>query len=387
MSKHVSPLELDVVRTITPQTQQVLQDMGLWENGDVWTPSIMWELARGEDSDGVKMYEKICFEQVILSVRKMAKGRIVPLMNEYVLALEGEGESREYVKDAFEYAMLFEQKTVLKKLVERFRKSMDLEEWGTVYDLMLEVLEGSLSEKGIIRKSRDAVGHVYETVLKTRLELLEMFAYERLGYPEKSVSLIDHLPEQFLRIKPGFTKSVLASRAMLCIANSLLYVKGNIGQAEKYYSNVLDNSMTPEAVRAYAHHGLALATLYKEGGGLPHLEKAIDYAERLGLNDYRDRLKKNDYPFLRNVSGEQFDVEGVDVEEQIHQYVVRGECERALVMIKELESQGRDTALLEYYKGKATKDKNVLAYALKRLEVENQAFLLPLIKEEMGIPV
>ncbi|SDC06972.1 AimR family lysis-lysogeny pheromone receptor [Shouchella lonarensis] len=385
MSKDVKAVELDTVRDITDKTRELLESIGLWGKADAWTPAMMWHLAKGENSDGIKMRDQICFEQVILATKRMVPERMMDLMNEYICALDR--ESRDHLKDAMEYATLYNQKEVLRKIIERNRNDVHLEEWLMVYSLLLEVLEGNLSYKGIINKSRDLVGHVFDTVLKTRLELLEVYAYERLGYTEKATSLIDHLPEKFLRIQQGFTKSVLASRAALSMANCLLFVKGDSERAHQQYLSAVKNDSPSEVMLAYVNHGLGLSTLFFEDGRcLQYIRKAISHAKQAGLTEYAEMLEREDYPFIRNVQGEKFDLTGVVQEEKIHQYIVRGNSEEALRLIEEVEKQGKDSAFLTYYKGKATKDKFTLARALERFEVESKLHLLPLVKREIGIP-
>ncbi|SDB95544.1 AimR family lysis-lysogeny pheromone receptor [Shouchella lonarensis] len=372
------------VDAIAEETEKLLRKMELWENPDAWSPALMRHLARGTDVDQNKYSSLLTFEQVMLAVKKVTPDRVAQFMNEYALALE----SHSHIQDAFEYAVAFQQVDILKQLLEQHKSNVYLEEWTTVYRLLLEVIQRKLSYKGVISKARDLVGHVESEVLKVRLELLEVHAHEQLGCLENTISLVDHMPGKLVKIEPSFMKSVLLSRASLSMGTGLLRVKGDFKKAREVFTEVVDNPATPEAMLAPALHGLGLATLcgLDRKEALPHYEQAIFYAKKAGLVAYAERLENEYYPFARNICGEQFDLTGIAPCEQVHQYIVRCEVDKALEMISQLEAEGNQSACLTWYRGIATGKEAVLWEALDRFEVENQSYLRPFVKQEIQFP-
>lgn len=323
----------------------------------------------------------LSFEEVMLAVKKASPEQMVLLMNGYALSVESQG----HIEDAFEYSVAFQQIDVLKRLLDRHDH---LTEWSSVYELFLDILQRKIQYKDIISKARDLVGQVESPKLKVRLELLEVHAHEQLGHVERTLALVDHMPEKLSKIKPSFMKSVLLSRASLSMATGLLRVKGDFTKAREMFSSVVENPITPEAMLAPAYHGWGLATLCgsDKKEALVYYKKAMFHAKRAGLTNYFERLESEYYPFARNICGEYFDLTDVAPIEQVHQNIVRCEVQKATEMIEELEAEGGESACLTWYKGIATGKDVFLWDALERFEVENQAYLLPFVKHEIQFP-
>ncbi|WZY00399.1 AimR family lysis-lysogeny pheromone receptor [Bacillus sp. FSL W7-1360] len=365
----------DTLRRITKETEERLKQMNLWGNGKEWTPALMRQLAREE-------VNAFSFEQVAYSTKKMAKPRMIELMNEYTLSLH----SLPHVKDSFEYAAVFQQRDILHQLIERYQDDERLTEWIDVHRLVLLVLEDQFTYEEIIDEARNLDVNVKEPVLKTRLKILVTNAYAKLGKFEKMFLLLQGLVDELSEFEAGYTKSVLASRALLLVGNYYLYGKGDVDNAEKNYLAVTVNESTPEAVKVAPNHGLGLIMMCKGDRKQCsyYFGEAMRIAKETGQHLYKECLEREYYPAARNTLGETFDLLGVVPEEIAHQHIVRGDCENALELIKELESLGRESPHLMWYKGKATKNKEFLRSAMEQFENGRGVFLAHIIRKELG---
>ncbi|SDB85580.1 AimR family lysis-lysogeny pheromone receptor [Shouchella lonarensis] len=378
MSKYYTLVsEADAVHMIIVETEKRLKQLDLqWENKE-WSGALMQQLA-GED------YFTWSFEKVAYAVKKRAKSRTAEMMNEYVLSLK----HLPHVKDSFEYAVLFQQTEVLQLLLERHQDNEDLKEWISVYRLLLQCLRGQLTHKEVVTEARHLDVGVKEPMLKLRLRLLAAHSYEQLWQFDEALFLLENSISSFHCLEPCYMKSVLASRALLSIGNSFLYGEGDIERAAVNYLGIVENESTPDTMKADVNHGLGLVMMCKKDSVMcaHYFQEAIFYAKETGKHAYRECLEHEYYPFARNILGEQFDLSGVVHEEQIHQHIVRGEYEKAIRMIEELEQARKSSIPLVWYKGMATGKKEFLWSALEQFEAGNGVFLASLIRRELENP-
>ncbi|SDC20159.1 AimR family lysis-lysogeny pheromone receptor [Shouchella lonarensis] len=367
----------NTLRRITEDTEKRLKQMNLWNKDKEWTPALMRRLGR-ED------FREFSFEQVAYSVKKMAKSRMTALMNEYALSLH----SLPHIKDAFEYAALFQQRDILHQLIERYHDDECLVEWVHVYRLLLRVLEDPFTYEEIIDEARHLDVNVKEPVLKIRLKILAANAYDQMGSIRESSLLLERLVDDLWKIETGYTKSVLASRTLLLVGNYYLYGEGDVENAEKNYLAVTVNESTPEAAKVAPNHGLGLIMMCK-GDRLQcayYFQEAIRIAKETGQYAYQECLERQYYPFARSILGETVSVEGITLEEQAHQYIVRGEREKALRLIGELEVSVKSDPHLTWYKGMATGKKELLWSALGQFKEKSYAHLVMLIQQQLESP-
>ncbi|SDB83603.1 AimR family lysis-lysogeny pheromone receptor [Shouchella lonarensis] len=364
---------VDTIRRITIETEKRLARMYLVDDKE-WTLPLMRQLASNE----THMFD---FEQVIYAVKKVAKSRMIELMNEYTLSLQ----HIPYIKVSFEYAVLFGQKGVLRQLLKHYQDNENLIEWVTTYRLLLRVAERELSYDQVIEEARRLSTYVKEPILMIRLKLLAADAYDKLGKTKETASLLEGVIEELYAVEAGYMKSVLASRALLLVGNYFLYGKGDAEKAENNYLAVVTTDATPDTVKVGAYHGLLLVMMCKGDRAqcAYYFGEAIQLAKETGKHVYQECLEREYYPFVRNILGETFSAEGVCPEERAHQYIVRGEHEKALHLIDELEIAGKGDSILTWYKGKATGNKELLLSALAAFEEEHYAFLVSLIRQEL----
>ncbi|SDB90902.1 AimR family lysis-lysogeny pheromone receptor [Shouchella lonarensis] len=376
-----------VPKQISKDTRIYLQQAGLWEEESAWTDRVMRDLALSRDKDGQPV---LAFEQVMFAVRTFAADRLVSLMNEYSLALQ----SPDHIRDAFEYAVQYRQVDLLEQLVKWGEDRDSLKEWALVYRLFLDVMKERVTHEETIEQARDLVGHVTSSLLKVRLELLEVHVYLKLGCHARTAGLGEKVPKQLEQAKESFAKKVAESRAKFHIAYDLLYNQGKQAEAEKHVMQSVLNGATPETMLAYCYHLLSYATLLRPVSpesamlevdplSMQYIQRALFYAEETGLKEYSKCLQTRDLPFIWNMNGEQFDLDGIDPYEQVHQYIVRGERETVLQLIEKLEREGQVGAFLIFYKGKATKSASLLAEAMRRFVQEGWTNMLPLVEQEV----
>ncbi|WZY00711.1 AimR family lysis-lysogeny pheromone receptor [Bacillus sp. FSL W7-1360] len=376
-----------VPEQISVETKDYLQQMGLWEKEDAWTNQVMRDLALSRDEQG---HPVLSFEQVMLAVRTFASDRLILLINEYSLALQ----TAEHIRDAFEYAVQYRQIDLLEQLIKWGEDRDSLKEWARVYQLLLDVMKENITHEETIDQARDLVGHVTDPLLKVRLELLEVATYLKLGYHTKAAYLGKKVPKKLAQVEECFAKKVAESRAGFQIAYDLLYNQGKSEEAERHVAQSVINGATPEVMLAYCYHLLSHATLLRPNSSdsnmsdpsplsMQYIQRAVFYAEEMGLEDYSGSLQEQDLPFVWNVNGERFDIEGVNPREQVHQYIVRNEHEKALWLIEELERAGNTNAFLIFYRGKATGSTSLLAQAMRRFAQEGLMNLLPLVEREV----
>ncbi|WZY01474.1 AimR family lysis-lysogeny pheromone receptor [Bacillus sp. FSL W7-1360] len=374
-----------VPEQMSTDTKNYLRKIGLWEKESAWTNQAMRDLALSRDEHGQTV---LAFEQVTFAVRTFASNRLILLMNEYVLALQ----TTEHIRDAFEYAVQYRQIDLLEELTKWGEERDSLKEWGLVYQLLLDVLKERITHEETIDQARDLVGSVTDPLLKVRLELLEVFSYLKLGYYMKAAYLDEKVSKKLAQVKESFAKRVVESWVEFQIAYHLLYNRGKSEEAERHVVQSVINGATPETMLAYCYHLLAYAAFTMPASrkhlsiepSIHHIQQSLYYAERTGLQGYRDCLQTRDLPFLLNANGKIFELEkNIDPEEQVHQYVIRGEREKALFLAKELEQSGQNSALLTFYQAKAARDLDHLCGMLLETSQEDHVFLLPMVKREM----
>ncbi|WZY01411.1 AimR family lysis-lysogeny pheromone receptor [Bacillus sp. FSL W7-1360] len=365
-------------RKITADTKDYLHRTGLWDKPSLWTTDTMRHLALSREEAGT--IPCLSFEQVFFAVKSFAPERIVPLMNEYALAVQAIG----HIKDAFEYAIQYRQAELLTQLIEWHKENKSLTEWRQVYQLLLEVLQENISDEETIDKARDLTGYVTESLLKMRLESLEIRSYLRLGYYPKTASLRERMNKQLKHIKPSFAKSVTMSRAGFQIAYDLLYNQGKAKEAEQYLLDCVLDEVMVDAMCSACYHLLSYTALLRPSYVcLGYMQRSIAYAERAGLKEQVQVLSSQGYPFVCNVHGERFDLADVDPEEQVYQHIVRGNNEKALQLAEELERDEKGSTCLIFYKGIASGDVTLLAEAMRCFAEENRIHLLPLVEREL----
>ncbi|SDB81599.1 AimR family lysis-lysogeny pheromone receptor [Shouchella lonarensis] len=377
-----------VPQHIKEHTKNQLQRMDLWENERAWTHKAMHNLALERHEHG---HPLLPFEQVLYSVRTFASDRFVQLMNEYVLALQ----TPSHIRDAFEYAVQYRQTDLLELLIHQSKDRESLKEWALVYELLLDVdvMRGRFSHEETISQARDLLGHVKAPFLKARLELLEVATYLKLEYHARAAYASEKIFRLLENVDDSYAKRIVESHTEFQIAYDLLYNQGKLSEAEKRLGQSIVNGATPETMLAYHCHLLAYATFLMPIShetnlvepSIEYIQQALFYAEQTGSRAYSQRLRAQDLPFIWNSAGKIFELEDVnqiDPSEKVHQYIVRGEREKALLLADELERSGQNSVFLTLYKAKA--ERNIIRLYDILLETpQDHVYLLPLVKQEI----
>lgn len=321
------------------------------------------------------------FEEWMLIVKHVKPEESVPIMNTYAMHVNKLHD----VRDAFEYASIHEQMNVLEQLLNKHRADDLLTEWIQVYRLIFENLSNSYTLQEVLEKAKNLYGEINNPLARMRLEIVELTTYYKLGSVRNTLFMADKFKSSFSTIKPSYMKSALASRVSLLIGLGKLYGEGDREGAENYLFAVNVNDTTPDTVRASSYHALSNTKLIGDKNMcLDYTRKAIKFARQAGLVEYEQALEKEQIPFIKNLYGEIFDLPiNTPEKEQIHQYIVRNEIEHAKKLIEKLENESNDNLFLLYYRGKATKDLNLLMQALSHFSIFGRADMVPLVQRDI----
>ncbi|WZX99419.1 AimR family lysis-lysogeny pheromone receptor [Bacillus sp. FSL W7-1360] len=362
---------------LTPEMIIQLQQLECWRRDQQWTEEVMHGLAANAGANQSRLF----FDQMMYTVKKRAPKQLVKFMNVYIRGLK----YGVHVRDSFEYAALFEQMSLLKELLARYADEESLKEWVEVYQFLSDAVEFSWESEKIFQTVSDLIHRISDKELQVRLFTVQLIACAYLGYKEKLVAVFNMAEREVEGLEQSFMKNSLVSRIALEAAYISFYVKGEFDAAEKLYMQVIANNATPYAWLARASHGLSLVTLFKSRTFcMRQLKKAMTYAKEANMLDFYDMLVNEVHPFILNMYGEYFDVEGVVPEEQVHQYVVRGDKERALQLAQEMEDSGKGSSFLVFYRAKALKSLTLLQEAKRQFENGRFSYMIFFVNREIA---
>ncbi|WP_054706924.1 AimR family lysis-lysogeny pheromone receptor [Bacillus sp. JCM 19041] len=291
---------------------------------------------------------ELSFEDVLLMTKHLMPGQHVPLMNVYATSVK----KLQHVRDAFEYATSYVQIDILDELIITHKEDDLLAEWILVYQLVLDFFRKKIGVEQMFERARTLFAYVKNPLVRIRLEFIEFNTLYQLQTISSSKLLERRSRTLFAQLQPSFMKTVLGSRLSLLLGCIKLYHEVDLESAERHFLAVIVNETTPDLFLCSAHHSLGTLMAINENPlCLQHGERAIKYAKRAKAYDYQRMLETEYVPFMRNCMKEIFEVSGVREEEQVHQYIVRGEQSRAKALINHLEAKGDASPFLVYYRG------------------------------------
>jgi tetratricopeptide (TPR) repeat protein len=327
-------------------------------------------------------HPELSFEQVLTMVKKTLPNDYVPLMNIYALHVK----KLRHVQDAFEYANLFRQVDLLDKMIDTHKTDELLEDWVEVYRLFSKFLKQEVNADNFIHEAKILYGKTQNNQLRMRLDIAQLNYYDILGSINNQKPLIEQFKSQFAVMESGFLKSALAIRVTLLAGNAYLFGDGDFETAEGYYlaASVVDS--IPDALLVTSYHGLGLIYLKDDKQRcLEAHEKALFYSRRAKIIDYEKKLLYDYIPFVKNMLGETFEIKNVVPKEQAHQYVIRGEMNKALEIINELELKGNTSkAHLLFYKAKATKSVPLFFKSIQAFSAEGYTHMIEYVLKEIN---
>ncbi len=336
------------------------------------TDEFMIKLARN--------HPDLSFEQVLTAIKKALPNDYVPFMNTYAVNVK----KLRHVQDAFEYAHLFSQTDTLKKLLHTHKRDDLLEEWTKVYEVFLSSSGTNLHLENCIIHLRGLNNIVYNEQLRMKIDISQLNYFDRIGGIKNITPLIDQFRTQFSKMESGFFKSALASRVTLLGGNASLFGAGDYESAESYYLAASVIESIPDALLATTYHGLGhIYIVQDKKRSLEAHEKAIFHAQKANHNDYVYKLKSNYFPFAKNMLGETFDLEGVVDHEQAHQYIVRGQNQKALDVIRSIEASGKLSAHAQFYKAKALSNIPLLFDTIRQFNAQGYTNMIMFVEKEI----
>lgn len=326
---------------------------------------------------------ELSFEDVLLMTKYLMPDQHVSLMNVYATSVK----KLQHVRDAFEYATLYEQFDVLANLIDMHKEDELLLEWVRVYQLLYDLLNGNINimNEDSIQMVRNMYAYTNNPITRMRLEYIELNLLFKKGTLRGSNLIESRMRNIFKSVEPCFIKSVLASKCSLLIGLVKLYYEGDLEKAENHLLAVVVNESSTEAVLSACHHALGQIYLARNNSELckSSYKKAIDYAAQATLSHYKESLENEYYPFARNILGEVFETNNVVLEERIHQHIVRGEKEEALHLIDLSEKTSESSSFMLFYKGKLKKDKSLLLQSMESFSCEGELYFYKFVEKEL----
>ncbi|KKI87201.1 AimR family lysis-lysogeny pheromone receptor [Shouchella clausii] len=341
-----------------------------------WSDPLLNEIRMKELANS----DEYSFEEVLLIAKHLMPDEYIPLMNVYAAS----AKKLQHVRDAFEYAASYYQLDMLERLIHTHKEDELLREWILVYELIYNFLQGKENEEQMFESARTLFAYTNNPLVRIRLEFIEFNNLYKMGIINSSKLLESRSKTLFAQLQPSFMKTVLASRLSLLLGSINLYREGDIESAERNFLAVLVNETTPDIFMCSANHGLALVMVNKENKLCAEYgQRAVMFAKRAKAAKYNEMLVSEYVPFMRNAMGEVFDLTNVKPEEQAHQYLVRGDIQRALTVINNLEDKGEMTPFLIYYKGLAQKSVPLLLDAMEGF-TKNDFYMVELVKKKIN---
>ncbi|MEB5480474.1 AimR family lysis-lysogeny pheromone receptor [Shouchella clausii] len=325
--------------------------------------------------------DEYSFEEVLLIAKHLMPDEYIPLMNVYAAS----AKKLQHVRDAFEYAALNEQFDILEILINTHKEDELLWESVRVYQLIYDILTNQIDEEESLQKARNLYATTMNPMVRMRLEFLEL-AQSFKNQTLRGAKIIENrMRSAFKQTEPCYMKSVLASKYSILIGSVLLYNEGRFEEAENYFLASAVNQSSSDGMLSSCYHGLGQIYLVQNKPGLciDSYEKSINYAAASTLDHYKISLENEFFPFARNMLGQVFDIENVVSEERVHQYIVRGENQQALSLIADLETQGKSTPFLLFYKGKATKNVDFYLQSMRKFADSGHIYYYGIVEREL----
>lgn len=229
--------------------------------------------------------------------------------------------------------------------------------WAAVYRLLIgdrykrytpQVLLQQLNDLRIAEPELNCVAEFMKITV-----FFDIKDYERVGsYLATQTQLIKEVEDDFLH-----------SSFNLRLSENLFtyyWIKNELIMARKYAYRAL-NKTTSAKVKATIHNNLGLTyvfdTYYQ---GMYHLSKALNIAQEHHLTDLIHTIEQRDIPFLSAHFNKTDGIESSLNSEQAYIEIAKGNYSKAITLLRDLPM---DNPFTLYYKGIATRDKQVLTQA------------------------
>ncbi|QST00481.1 hypothetical protein IMZ31_02485 [Pontibacillus sp. ALD_SL1] len=151
--------------------------------------------------------------------------------------------------------------------------------------------------------------------------------------------------------------------------NEMLFVihwrNNEVEMARHYGENLLENTLINYEKKCYVLANLAETYIYDDFKmAINYMDQAVKIAEEYNITYYLDLFRKEIIPFIHAVNGKCEGIETTDIPEAAHLAVMKGEKEKAIELLSELESL---SPFQLYYLGLAKDDEKLLYESYRRI--------------------
>ncbi|WP_144558557.1 AimR family lysis-lysogeny pheromone receptor [Shouchella miscanthi] len=287
------------------------------------------------------------FATVIAIVRFLAPSNFLEIMDNYCIKLE----KPLGIMNALEFASNYKRADLTDNLIAMHSdKKGEIKDWLDVYDLNRRKPHMTTSE--IVESCKSLYGKVSSIEMKIKLDLIETVSTYRNDY-RILLQMADRLEPKLDKVRGSFIKDSFKVKLYVFFANAHLYFNNNVDKARYYADFVINSNVAPLYLVASAHLTTGHSHMFTDR------DKSIKQIDRAALlfkgshhDSFSEELKTNDIPFVLNYHKIIIETP-LKGEELAHQYIVRGELDKASEVLNET---GNDNPFTSLYKGMVTKD-------------------------------
>ncbi|WP_078392059.1 AimR family lysis-lysogeny pheromone receptor [Shouchella patagoniensis] len=280
---------------------------------------------------------------------------------------------------AFEYASNFNRDELTKQLIEKHAdKKGEIADYIKVYKTFLN--RDNISHAEMMEFTKDNYGKTSSLELKTKILLIEASLYFGSMKFNTVHSLIDAIQVKIDGIANKFIKEAFKVRLSLYGANAELKAMGNVDKTVEYCRHLINSYASTDALIASAHHTLGHAYIFDRKEESEFLfKKASKLYYASGFEEVSKAVLENDLCLVKNIHGEEFDLSLTDGEELAHQYIVRGEIDKAIEVLDRVEV----TPYSLLYRGIATRNFPLILEAHGIMMKAGDNFFIKIFEREL----
>ncbi|WP_338465247.1 AimR family lysis-lysogeny pheromone receptor [Shouchella rhizosphaerae] len=312
-----------------------------------------------------KKYPSLEFEDILTIVKYVDEDHFKPLMISYCK----DAKKLQEVYSSFEFAFVYKDLALIDYLINRHQNDVLLTHCCKVYSLGKRLLENNISAENLLISTQSLLATNEHDATYIKLKLLEFTAFLRMKQLQTAFYLLQKLEITISQLDNRYLKTVFAARFSCNLALGYLNTHADFEKAELYALSTVVNPTSENILLGAAYRILGQIYLYQKNKfdqSYEHFQLAISIYEEINAHDQIDSILYQDIVFLHNLHNKYIDLnEKVDLEEQAHQHIVRGNRKRALELLNLQESKYGASKYSFFYRAKATNNISFYMNALK----------------------
>ncbi|WZX99243.1 AimR family lysis-lysogeny pheromone receptor [Bacillus sp. FSL W7-1360] len=274
---------------------------------------------------------EIEFEKAVTLFRHVHCDKWYELMDEYCLSVTNSAD----ILHAFEYASAYNRPHVTDRLLQIHSDRNDISHWRYLY--RVERMRHAYTLDDALDVVRELTG---KEEMKVKVLLLKTQLYAENGDLTTAGAIAKKAVIKMNKLSDSFMRKSLKMRANCLLAESKLFVEDETEEALAYANKVIDSPFAPVRMVAASMRVKGLSYMYTSyNKSISYIEEAVRLYEYAGEMHMAEKMMKEDLARVKNVHQQIFEEAGLEGEELAHQYIVRGEKDRALNIIRTLRTQ------------------------------------------------